>query len=102
MVSRIEQVTHSQIEFVGVPVRGFTFDHSFEPGRALSRENAKDIREFAVTEAMPQKNCATQTMNSRNLAIVGFWSESKKICAGGSPVSVASRRDRPVALLSGI
>ena len=38
--STIEHPTHSQIEFVGVPVRGLTFFHSRDPGRALSRLNA--------------------------------------------------------------
>ncbi len=39
-VSTIDSATQSQIEFVGVPVRGFTFAHTREPGIALSRENA--------------------------------------------------------------
>src|SRR5436309_8924553 len=38
------------------------------PGTAPSRENANIIREAAVTDAVPQKNCATQTMNSVNSA----------------------------------
>ena len=54
----IESVTQNQIELVGVPVRGFTLDQIREPGSAWSREKAKDIREFAVTEAMPQKYAA--------------------------------------------
>src|ERR1700743_92156 len=87
--------THSQIEFVGVLVRGFTFDQNFEPGRALSRENAKLMREFAVTDAMPQKNCAPHTMNSRNLASVGLLRASRKICAGARPVDVAASLLRP-------
>src|ERR1700727_324635 len=88
--STIEQPTQSQMEFVGVPVRGLTFAQRFDPGIALSREKAKLMREFAVTEAMPQKNWAPQTMKSRNFATDGLLSESRKICAGGSPVGVAS------------
>src|SRR3712207_6270078 len=102
LASRIESPTQSQMEFVGVPVRGLTFFHSDEPGSALSREKAKDIREFAVTDAMPQKNCATQTMNSRNCAIVVLSSASRKICAGGSPVSEAERAASPSSDRSGI
>ncbi len=98
----IEQTTHSQIELVGVPVRWFTFAHNGEPGSALSRENAKDIREFAVTDAMPQKYCATQAMNSRNFAIVGLSRASRKICAGGRPVSVAASSVSPAEELSWI
>ena len=56
----IEQTTQSQIELVGVPVRGLTWLHSREPGSAPSRLNAYAIRELAVTDAMPQKNCATR------------------------------------------
>src|SRR4051794_29951378 len=63
----IEQTTHSQIELVGVPVRGLTCFHSAEPGSAPSRLNAYAIRELPVTDAMPQKNWATTQMNSRNL-----------------------------------
>src|SRR4051812_8571790 len=87
VVSTTEQATHSQIELVGVPVRGFTFDHSREPGSALSRLNAKDIREFAVTEAIPQKNCATAQMASRNSPVCRP-AASMKICAGGRPVAL--------------
>ena len=38
--SSVEQVTQSQIELVGVPVRGLTFFHIREPGSAPSRLNA--------------------------------------------------------------
>src|SRR3954453_6629506 len=86
-VSTIEQVTHSQIELVGVPVRGLTFAHSREPGNALSRLNAKDIREFAVTDAIPQKNWATAQIASRNSPVCRP-AASMKICAGGSPVAL--------------
>src|SRR6266567_7912162 len=82
-----EHTTHSQIELVGVPVRGLTFRHSREPGSAPSRLNAYAIRELAVTDAMPQKNCATTQMNSRNLPIP-LLVASMKICAGGSPNAV--------------
>src|SRR3954462_9883029 len=85
--STTEQQTHSQIEFVGVPVRGFTLAHSREPGSAPSRLNAYDIREFAVTDAMPQKNWATAQMSSRNSPVCRP-AASMKICAGGSPVSL--------------
>src|SRR6476620_3500586 len=82
-----EQVTHSQIELVGVPVRGLTFDHSLDPGSALSRLNAKDILEFAVTEAMPQKNCATAQITTRNSPVCRP-AASMKIWAGGKPVAL--------------
>src|SRR3954452_8306983 len=85
--SRVERVTQSQIELVGVPVRGLTFFHSREPGSAPSRANAYDIRELAVTDAMPQKNCATTQMNNRNLPSPEP-AASMKICAGGRPRSV--------------
>src|SRR3954454_8431983 len=97
-----DSATHSQIELVGVPVRGLTLAQIREPGRALSREKANDIREFAVTEAMPQKNCATHTISSRNSATAGEPSASRKIWAGGSPVSDAARAVRPASLRSGI
>ena len=96
----IDSVTQNQIEFVGVPVRGLTFDQIREPGRAWSRENANDIRELAVTEAIPQKYWATQTMNSRNLATSGLPRESRKIWAGGSPVSLAASAVSPSSELS--
>src|SRR3954449_5927012 len=83
----IEQVTQSQIELVGVPVRGLTCFHSREPGSAPSRAKAYAIRELAVTEAMPQNNWATTQMNSRNTP--RSWpTASMKICAGGSPSEV--------------
>src|SRR5947209_8236319 len=86
--SAVEQATRSQMELVGVPVRGLTWRHSGEPGSAPSRLNANAIREFAVTDAMPQKNCATTQMNSRNLPSP-LPAASMKICAGGNPVPEA-------------
>src|SRR3954465_15274119 len=85
--SRVERVTQSQIELVGVPVRGLTFFHSREPGSAPSRANAYDIRELAVTDAMPQKNWATTQMNSRKVPRL-CPAASMKICAGGKPSAV--------------
>src|SRR5436309_5019829 len=38
------------------------------PGTAPSRENANIIRDAAVTDAAPQKNCATQAITSKNSA----------------------------------
>src|SRR5438552_2512808 len=38
------------------------------PGTAPSRENANIIRDAAVTDAVPQKNCAMQTMSRMNSA----------------------------------
>jgi hypothetical protein len=38
--SRVEQTTQSQIELVGVPVRGLTWRQMYEPGSAPSRLNA--------------------------------------------------------------
>src|SRR5256885_12694221 len=64
--STVEQTTHSQMELVGVPVRGLTRRQMREPGSAPSRLNAYDIREFAVTDAIPQKNWATTQMSNRN------------------------------------
>ena len=58
------------------------------------------MREFAVTDAMPQKNCAPQTMKSRNFATVGLLRASRKICAGGSPVEVAASLVTPAWLPS--
>src|SRR3954470_23349305 len=79
---RVEITTQSQIELVGVPVRGLTCFHSREPGNAPSREKAYAIREFAVTDAIPQNHCATMQMNSRNVPVL--WpAASMKICAGG-------------------
>src|ERR1051325_11182186 len=85
--SRVDIVTHSQMELVGVPVRGLTCFHSREPGSAPSRAKAYDIREFAVTEAIPQNHCATMQMKSRNTPTL--WpAASMKIWAGGSARSV--------------
>src|SRR3954452_3031151 len=89
--STTEQQTHSQMEFVGVPVRGLTLAHSREPGSAPSRLNAYDMREFAVTDAMPQKNCATAQI-SRRSSPVCRPAASMKICAGGSPVALVRAR----------
>src|SRR3954465_13669664 len=80
--STVEPTTHSQVELVGVPVRGLTFRQIREPGSAPSRLNAYDIRELAVTDAIPQKNCATTQMNNRNSPIRRLVA-SMKICAGG-------------------
>ena len=84
----IELATHSQIEFVGVPVRGLTVAHSREYGSAPSRLNAYVIRELAVTDAMPQKNWAMATTSSSSLPSVAP-AESTKIWATGSWVSLA-------------
>src|SRR5206468_6613694 len=46
----------------------FTRLHIRCPGMAPSRENANIIREADVTEAVPQKNCATTAMTRRNSA----------------------------------
>ena len=48
-----------------------TFRQSWWPGTAPSRENANIIRDADVTDAVRQKNCATQQMTSRNSA--QFW-----------------------------
>src|SRR6185312_13079507 len=85
--SSVDSVTHNQIELVGVPVRGLTCFQIREPGSAPSRENANDMREFAVTDAMPQNHCATMQMNSRNVPRL-CPTASMKICAGGRPRSV--------------
>src|SRR3954471_16073380 len=89
--SRADHATHSQIELVGVPVRGFTMRQMREPGSGPSRLNAYDIREFAVTDAMPQKNCATAQI-SRSSSPVCRPAASMKICAGGSPVALVRAR----------
>ena len=47
------------------------------------------MREFAVTDAMPQKNWATAQMNSRNMPRVRPVA-SMKIWAGGSPVAAVA------------
>src|SRR5665647_3888908 len=84
-----EQTVQSQMELVGVPVRRLTFAHSSEPGSAPSRENAYVIREFAVTDAMPQKYCATPQMKMRKSPSL-LPAASTKICAAGSPVELPS------------
>src|SRR5690242_18138815 len=86
-----DSAAHSQMEFVGVPVRGLIRAHSREPGRALSREKAYDMREFAVTDAMPQKNCATPQMTTI-VTPSRSPSASRKIWAGGSPLASAALR----------
>src|SRR6185312_10848162 len=58
----------AQIEFTGTRSRADTLRHQRWPGIAPSRLNANIIREAEVTEARPQKNWATQAMNSRNSA----------------------------------
>src|SRR4051812_47492358 len=83
----IDATVTSQIELVGVPVRGLTLDHRREPGRALSREKAKDMRDELVTQAIPQKNWATAQMRSSPLPRLEP-AASMKIWAGGSPMSV--------------
>src|SRR5919198_657875 len=45
-----------------------TFFHSRCPGTAPSREKANIMREADVTDALPQKSCATQATKSRNSA----------------------------------
>src|SRR5580658_9592118 len=57
-----EKTTQNQIEFVGVLVRGLMRCHRRCPGTAPSRLKANSILEFAVTDAMPQKPCATTAM----------------------------------------
>src|SRR6186997_747076 len=47
-----------------------TWRQSWCPGTARSRENAKSIRDAEVTDAVRQKNCATQQMNSSTSAHV--------------------------------
>ena len=84
----IDPMTHSQIEFVGVPVRGLTCFHRREPGSAPSRLKAYAMRELAVTEVIPQKNWAMTEMNSRNRPRFEP-AASMKICAGGRPISEA-------------
>src|SRR5271166_2659032 len=56
------------MEFVGVLVRGLIRCHSLWPGTAPSRLKAYSIREFAVTEAIPQKACATTAISNRSSA----------------------------------
>src|SRR5690349_19128416 len=87
--STTEHTTHSQMELVGVPVRGLTVFQSRDPGSAPSRLKAYAIRELAVTDAMPQKNCATTQMNSRMMPILRPVA-SMKICAGGNAVAEPS------------
>ncbi len=43
---------------------------ALRPGTAPSRENANIIRDAAVTDAAPQKNCATHAMRSSDLGPV--------------------------------
>src|ERR1700722_14705000 len=62
------KTTQNQIEFVGVLVRGLIRCQYLCPGTAPSRLKAKSIREFAVTDAMPQKACATTAISSKSSA----------------------------------
>ena len=45
-----------------------TLRQSRRAGTARSREKANIIRDADVTDAVPQKNCATTAMTSRNSA----------------------------------
>src|SRR5436305_11165071 len=54
--------------YTGTRVRVETRRQNRPPGTAPSRENANIIRDAAVTDAAPQKNCATHAMTSRNSA----------------------------------
>src|SRR5579864_9143006 len=56
-----------QTAYTGTRFR-LTRRHQWWPGIAPSRENANIIRDAEVTEAVPQKNCATTAMRSRNSA----------------------------------
>jgi hypothetical protein len=47
------------------------------------------MREFAVTDAIPQKNCAPTTIRSMNVASP-LLVASKKICAGAAMLPVES------------
>src|SRR5581483_10729095 len=58
----------AQIEFTGTRSPFDTLRQSWCPGMARSRENANIMREAEVTDAMPQKNWATQAIRSRNSA----------------------------------
>ena len=60
----------SQIAFVGVRLFGLTRCQMRCPGTAPSREKAKSIREFAVRQAFPAKNCAMQAMPTNTFAPV--------------------------------
>src|SRR5881275_250415 len=54
--------------FTGTRCLRLTLRQSCRPGTAPSRENANIILEAAVTDASPQKNCATHAITSRNSA----------------------------------
>src|ERR1700684_4051564 len=62
------KTTQNQMEFVGVRVRGLMRCQYLCPGTAPSRLKAKSMREFAVTEAMPQNAWATTAMSRRSSA----------------------------------
>src|ERR1700691_2978395 len=62
------KTTQNQMEFVGVLVRGLMRCQYLCPGTAPSRLKAKSMRELAVTDAMPQKACATTAMSNRSSA----------------------------------
>ncbi len=51
--------------------------HSWWPGTARSRENAKKVREQLVTQAMPQKNWPTQAIAM--IASAQFWFMSAEV-----------------------
>ena len=66
MISQ-ERTPIASTAFTGTRLRA-TLRHSLEPGTARSREKANIIRDAEVTDAVPQKNCATTAISSRNSA----------------------------------
>ncbi len=55
----------------GTPRSQLTRLHSCQPGTARSRENAKNVREQLVTQAIPQKNWPTHAIAM--IASAQFW-----------------------------
>src|SRR3954453_5460803 len=67
-MSAHERTTIAITALTGTRFVFVTLRQIVRPGTAPSRENANIIRDAAVTDAAPQKNCATQAITSRNSA----------------------------------
>src|SRR3954451_21680486 len=65
-------ISHARVPIASTALTGTrlraTLRHAVEPGTARSREKANIIRDADVTDAVPQKNCATTAITSRNSA----------------------------------
>src|SRR3954453_9081126 len=67
-MSAHERTTIAITALTGTRFVFVTLRQIVRPGTAPSRENANIIRDAAVNDAAPQKNCATHAMTSKNSA----------------------------------